>query len=225
MVKPRSHLADFSAYLTLRLVGSMLLMMPTDWAVGLVRLLSRIGYWTARSRREIALDNLRQAFPGEYTPEQSNRVIRDVFEHFGIMLLEMLLMPRKVHRGNWRRLITMADPDQVRTVFSSGRRIIIVTAHHGNWELGGFWPRLLGIKQHVVVRPHDNPYIEPLMKRFREGSGGTLLSKNGGAGAMRAVLVNGGVICTIGDQDAGPRGMFVDFFGRPASTHKAIAVL
>src|SRR5262249_50077559 len=61
--------------------------------------------------------------------------------------------------------------------------------------------------------------------RFREGSGGTLLSKNGGAGAMRAVLVNGGVICTIGDQDAGPRGMFVDFFGRPASTHKAIAVL
>ncbi|HYV39089.1 MAG TPA: lysophospholipid acyltransferase family protein, partial [Gemmataceae bacterium] len=27
------------------------------------------------------------------------------------------------------------------------------------------------------------------------------------------------------DQDAGQRGLFVDFFGRPASTHKAIALL
>ena len=29
----------------------------------------------------------------------------------------------------------------------------------------------------------------------------------------------------LADQDAGQRGMFVEFFGRPASTHKAIALL
>jgi KDO2-lipid IV(A) lauroyltransferase len=33
------------------------------------------------------------------------------------------------------------------------------------------------------------------------------------------------VLATLGDQDAGARGMFVDFFGRPASTHKAVAIL
>jgi KDO2-lipid IV(A) lauroyltransferase len=63
------------------------------------------------------------------------------------------------------------------------------------------------------------------MRQFRERSGGTMLSKNGDAGEMRSVLGKGGVVCTIGDQNAGPRGLFVDFFGKPASTHKAIAVL
>jgi KDO2-lipid IV(A) lauroyltransferase len=29
----------------------------------------------------------------------------------------------------------------------------------------------------------------------------------------------------VGDQDAGPRGLFVQFFGRPASTFKSIALL
>ena len=42
---------------------------------------------------------------------------------------------------------------------------------------------------------------------------------------MQALLARGGVIATLGDQDAGQRGVFVDFFGRPASTHKAIALL
>ena len=42
---------------------------------------------------------------------------------------------------------------------------------------------------------------------------------------MTALLRNGGVLATLADQDAGQRGLFVDFFGRPASTHKAIAIL
>jgi len=42
---------------------------------------------------------------------------------------------------------------------------------------------------------------------------------------MQDLLNQGGVLATLGDQDAGQRGVFVDFFGRPASTHKAIALL
>ena len=42
---------------------------------------------------------------------------------------------------------------------------------------------------------------------------------------MLEVLRNGGVLSFLADQDAGQRGLYVDFFGRPASTHKAIALL
>ena len=42
---------------------------------------------------------------------------------------------------------------------------------------------------------------------------------------MLEVLQSGRVLSLLADQDAGQRGLFVDFFGRPASTHKAIALL
>jgi KDO2-lipid IV(A) lauroyltransferase len=42
---------------------------------------------------------------------------------------------------------------------------------------------------------------------------------------MLDVLRGGGILSFLADQDAGQNGMFVDFFGRPASTHKAIALL
>jgi KDO2-lipid IV(A) lauroyltransferase len=225
MAPSRSPVADYSVYVALRVVVCGLLMLPTEWSAGLVRFLSRFGYWFDRKHRHIALDNLNRAFPGRYTDRQSARLVRDVFEHFGELLLEMALIPRKVHRRSWPKLITMTDPMGDRAVFSSGRPVLVVTAHYGNWELASYWPGFLGVKGHIVVRPMENPYIETLVKKFREGSGAKVLSKNGDAGEMMTVLAKGGVVCTIGDQNAGPRGLFVNFFGRPASTHKAMAVL
>ena len=52
-----------------------------------------------------------------------------------------------------------------------------------------------------------------------------MIPKKGGYDQMLDVLRDGGVLSFLADQDAGERGMFVDFFGRPASTHKAIALL
>ena len=39
------------------------------------------------------------------------------------------------------------------------------------------------------------------------------------------MLDRGEVIVLLADQYAGPKGCWVEFFGRPASTHKAIALL
>ena len=42
---------------------------------------------------------------------------------------------------------------------------------------------------------------------------------------MRRVLKSGGRLALVGDQDAGEKGLFVEFFGRPASTFKPTAHL
>ena len=91
--------------------------------------------------------------------------------------------------------------------------------------MAGFTLGLLGFPTHAVARPLDNPYLDDFLRTFREKTGQKVLAKKGDFGQMEALLKNGGVLATLADQDAGPRGLFVDFFGRPASTHKAIALL
>jgi KDO2-lipid IV(A) lauroyltransferase len=107
----------------------------------------------------------------------------------------------------------------------SGRPLLLVTGHFGNWELGGYILGLLGFRTHAIARDLDNPYLDRFLRRFRERTGQGILSKVGDFDRINAVLQNGGAVATLGDQDAGQRGLYVDFFGRPASTHKAIALL
>src|SRR5262249_35703481 len=78
---------------------------------------------------------------------------------------------------------------------------------------------------HAIARPLDNPYADAFLRRFREHTGQKVLAKHGDFDQMQKVLATGGIMMTLGDQDAGQRGLFVDYFNRPASTHKAIALL
>jgi KDO2-lipid IV(A) lauroyltransferase len=100
----------------------------------------------------------------------------------------------------------------------------MVTGHFGNWEMGGYVLGLLGFHTYAIARRLDNPHLDHFLNGFRERQGQTILDKNDDYDQMVQVLAAGGILATLGDQDAGPRGLFVDFFGRPASTHKAVAL-
>ncbi len=102
---------------------------------------------------------------------------------------------------------------------------MLVTGHFGNWELGGYAMAMLGFSSHAIARPLDNPFLDDYLRSFRERTGQKVLAKKGDFDEMQAILARGGILATLADQDAGQRGLFVDFFGRPASTHKAVALL
>ena len=52
-----------------------------------------------------------------------------------------------------------------------------------------------------------------------------MISKSGASSELVEVMEAGGMASLLGDQDAGRRGVFVDFFGQPASTFKSISLL
>lgn len=152
-------------------------------------------------------------------------MIRQVYEHFCKMVIEMAHLPRLLHRHNWRKFLELQNGQLIVRALLSGRPLIIITGHSGNWEMAGYALALFGFKSYAVARPLDNPYLDGLIKRFRRNTGQELLNKNGDASRMADILEAGGIICTLADQDAGPNGLFVPFFGKPASTHKAVALL
>lgn len=225
MAKRRSPARDLLACMAARVLSCIMLMMPLAWSIGFTRWLSQIAFRFNRKHREIGLSNLRFALPEITEESQRVKLLRATYEHFGLMLLEMLLLTRKIRRSNWQRYVTPTDPELWRQLARRERPFMLVTGHHGNWELSAHWPGLIGIRGHMVMRSIDNPYANRIITKMREHSGGRVVPKNGEAALIREALAKGGAVFTACDQDAGARGLFVDFFGRPASSHKAIAVL
>jgi KDO2-lipid IV(A) lauroyltransferase len=223
--KQRSPASDYAVYLIVRLLVCLIQALSWGLARQFAGLLAWLAYRVDRRHRRVALENLRHAFPGRYRDEELDTLVRATYLHFARLLTEIILTPRKLHVSNWKGHVQLPQDRIVVDRLLSGRPLLIVTGHFGNWELAGYVLGLIGFTTYAVARPLDNPYLDNFLRRFREYTGQRLLTKHGDAGRMQAVLAAGGVLATLGDQDAGQRGLFVDFFGRPASTHKAISLL
>jgi KDO2-lipid IV(A) lauroyltransferase len=134
-------------------------------------------------------------------------------------------LPRRINPYNWACYAKLPSNRQLVDWLLSDRPLLMVTGHFGNWEMAGYVLGLLGFTAHAVARPLDNTFVDDYLRRFREKTGQKLLAKHGDFDKMQSILDSGGVLATLADQDAGQRGLFVDFFGRPASTHKAVALM
>jgi KDO2-lipid IV(A) lauroyltransferase len=140
-------------------------------------------------------------------------------------VLEVAHVPRKIHETNWRRYIALRDVAPLMRLLVGERPVIVVTGHFGNFELGGYALGVLGFPTFTVARNLDNPYLDRYLAGFRAATGQHLIPKNGGYEQIERVLSGGGTMAFLADQYAGEKGCWVEFFGRPASAHKAIALL
>ena len=225
MKRPRNRTLDYLTYVGARLVVGMAQAMTVEQSYAFADALALLLYKVDKRHRAVGMENLRLAFGDTYTEAERDRIVRGVYGHFCRMLMEMLHIPRKMHLETWRERITLIDAAPVLGRLLRGGPIIMLTGHFGNWEMAGYLFGVFGFPPNSVARALDNPYLDRLLKSFRERTGQKMIPKSGGYDQILEVLNSGGVLSFLADQDAGERGMFVEFFGRPASTHKSIALL
>jgi KDO2-lipid IV(A) lauroyltransferase len=219
--------ADYAVYLLVRTLVCIIQALPGPSARALAGALAWLLYRVDRRHRGVAADNLRHAFP-DLGEAAVGRLVRAGYLHLSTMLVEMIRLPRVLHPGNVYDHVRHADPgdlDLVRAWVATGRPRLVLTGHFGNWEILAYVTGLVGFRGGIVARRLDNPYLHHFLARFRRRTGLVLLDKNADYGRILRVLERGEGVGMVGDQDAGPRGLFVDFLGRPASTFKSIALL
>jgi KDO2-lipid IV(A) lauroyltransferase len=213
-------------YLVVRLIVCVVQALPAQLAYKLADAIAAVVYAVAKRRRQIASENLAAAFP-ELAQDHAaiDRLVRGMFQHFIRAAIELVLVSRKLTLNTWRRHVVLPNGEKILSPLLGDRAAFIVTGHLGNWELAGISLGLFGYHTHAIARVQDNPHLERLVRRFRQSAGQGIIAKNGEFEQLAAVLKSGGKVAVLADQDAGPRGVFVEFFGRQASTHKAIALL
>ncbi len=226
MAKVRNPKLDYAVYLVVRVVVCVLQGLPMAWGFAFAKFLGWFAYRVDKRHRKVAADNLQHAFPElRNNPEECDRLVRACFDHYATMVIEIVYAPRKMHLQTWRQYAEMLQGDRILKGVLGKRPMLIVTAHFGNWEIAGYVLGLVGIKSYAIARELDNPHIEEFFKTFRQKTGQTILKKEGDYDKITEALATGQTIATLGDQDAGAKGLFINFFHRPASTHKAVALL
>jgi lauroyl/myristoyl acyltransferase len=102
---------------------------------------------------------------------------------------------------------------------AKGKGVLLLTAHLGNWEVGGLMLAEIGQPIHVVLVPDLFSGVERIRRRLHARAGVTEISVDRSfvstLAVMRALRSNS-IVAMQGDRDFDNTGIEVSFFGREA---------
>ena len=207
----------WGAGLLFAILGSL----PLDAASALGGALARrIGPRLGVSNR--ARRNLHAALPQLSAP-QIEAIVRGMWDNLGRVAAEYphLRHIRVFGPGNRVETRGLEHLDQA---LAAGRQVILFGGHLGNWEIAALAAGQRGLDIAQIYRAANNPLIDRRIARLRGGNG-ELIPK-GAIASRRAVaaLRRGGHVSLLADQKLN-EGIAVPFFGRPAMTAPALALL
>lgn len=173
-------------------------------------------------RRKVVRANLRRAFPD--AGHQWWRETEDaVYRHLGREAVEMI---RLSHQSP-EQIVALTDtPDwaEFEEARREGKGVILVTGHYGNWEVAAAAVSARGVPIEAVVKRQRNRLVDARLQAARARLGIGTIYMGSAPHRVPRVLAKGGVVGIVGDQDAHDRGIFVPFFGIPASTFRGPAL-
>jgi KDO2-lipid IV(A) lauroyltransferase len=178
-----------------------------------------------RRRRAIALANLRQALGSELSEDRLRAICRGSFQHLGLVLAEFLRLPGLTPAQLLDRF-QVTGLDHVQAARASGRGVVLITAHVGNWEWLSAVQMHLGVQAVIVTRHAHVGAVDRFWQRRRARCGIEVVDSAGSLPQILRLLRAGRPIGLAIDQhEGGPGAVRVPFLGREAGTTRTPALL
>jgi Kdo2-lipid IVA lauroyltransferase/acyltransferase len=206
---------------------SLLRLLPPDRALDLAdRAARRLGPLVGR--HQVALDNLRKAFPAKSDAE-IDAIASDMWGHMARLAVEYVFLDRLFDYVPGQavdgRIEVSGESTFHKLAGETDRPHIIFTAHLGNFELLPVAGASFGLAVTAMFRPPNNPYIADYILSTRQAAmGGLLASRSGAALALARILEENGNIGLLVDQKF-RHGIRTRFFGRECETSPLVPKL
>ncbi len=227
MAKPRNRTVDYLAYLALRLTVMFLHMFTVRTIYAGAASLGNAWYRFDKRHRDRAASHVRASFP-EWSERRVQEVVKGSFRNMLYLAVEVLFVTRLVTPVRLNRYVNLRPCENIhkamRIVTQRKTGAILVSGHFGTWEIAGYSMAALGFDCYAIARKLDNPWLNEYLLGVRENMGLKVVDKIGAMRMMDDILSAKHYVNIIADQDAGKRGVFVDFFGRKASSYKGPAL-
>lgn len=207
------------------IVLGIIRIIPRRAGLRLMRALGFILYYLMPERRRVARINLDIAFGDEKTPCQKGRIARASFQNSMALLFDFLKVPQLSVKER-EAIVTIEGEERLKEALGKGRGVLAVSAHYGNFLLLLCFLGLHGYPLHVVTRHFRSERLEGVYAAIFARFGVFTFPRRHEAANILKALKNGAIVGYVLDQNMrAENGVFVNFFGRSASTIKGLATL
>ncbi|MCX7919628.1 MAG: lysophospholipid acyltransferase family protein [bacterium] len=203
-------------------IAKLLQILPLSCGLFIGRRLGDLCYSILRIRRRVVLENLRFVFGAEKSKTHIRHIAKRTYQNFGMTLIEFIRFP-VLQQDYVRQHIGFHGKEHLDSVLQANKGAIVITAHFNNWELMGAVHTLMKYKVIVFARELRNSVVNTLVIENRKKVGMEVITKKYAARDMIKALRYNYLLAFLIDQDARNHGIFVDFFGKSASTFRGAA--
>lgn len=212
-----ASLIDYLGYTAVRVFSFLFRLIPISPGLWIGRRLGQLAYLVNAKRRAVAYRNLRAAFGPEMSRRDINRIIWRMYQNLMQTMVEVLTFPR-LNKRYAEKFVSLEGVENIERMAKTGKGMIFLTGHFGNWELLGVNAALKGYPMLVLAREQKHSRLDDLLNSYREITGCRVVKKGFALREVITALRNNSIIGMLVDQDAGKGGVFVDFFGRKTSS-------
>ena len=205
-------------YISLTLFSSWLCSLSETERNRLGIRIARLGYYLLGLRKKDSLKNIATAFP-EKSDSERNMIIKKTYSFFAKSFMQFLSLPKSYRYAN----IDVEGQELLDGALEKGHGIILATGHFGKWEIMSAWLGYSGYPCVAVAQRQKNRGADIFFREFRANSGMGMIYRKSSLKNMYRILKENKILILGSDQDAKQRGVFVNFFNKPASTPKGVA--
>lgn len=199
------------------------LILPLKIVYAIAVFLADLHYFISSGDRRSVKANLRVIF-ADKPDRQLSKISRQVFRNFAKYLVDFFRF-EKLDISYLEKNIKLENIHYFDEALSRGKGVIVLTAHLGNWELGGVAIALLGYPFWVVALPHKDKKVDLFFNTQRNRKGVNVVSMGKAVRSCLAEIRKNHMVALVGDRDFTEKGIIIDFFGKPTRFPEGPAAL
>ena len=205
-------------------IGEMIaLAMPVRLSYRLAALISDIKYFFSFYERREMVENLKQVLPGADI-KILRRHSKKIFANFSKYLVDFFRF-KKLDSKYIEERVEIIHKDYIDAALKRGKGAIILSAHLGNWELGGAVMGILGYPINVLALDHKNKLVNDFFINQRRIKNENIISIKFAVRKCFKALAGNELIAIVADKDFTNIGEVVSFFGKETLLPKGPAAL
>ncbi|NJN26830.1 MAG: lysophospholipid acyltransferase family protein [Cyclobacteriaceae bacterium] len=200
-------------------------LLPWQWTSAFCARLGIVAFAVLKKEREKAISNLSIAYGHEKSIDEIRQMAREVFANLGRSFAEAAIKLDVDDKEAFFSNVEVEGLEHARAAFERGNGVINIVPHLGCWEAASKAYTLLGFSAGAVAKPLKNKRLNDWVMKKRTFMDFVILPRGSSYKTILAFIKQNNSLGMLIDQDTSVKGVFVDFYGKPAYTPVGAAML